>query len=309
MVHYADAENFFLALLSFVSACSIAVNPPYDVSAEDAAPESTVGSESSDVVQAETDRDVGTETVSDVIPGDVVEGDLSDASMVAAPLPGRARFFTVAPQETANTNREITLDGGDFEAMFLPAETPPRAERVGGCWLFRRGTGNYVHAGSIRLQWDRQSFSVSPQGLMYPYSWHNTFLQAWRVGGEVSLRASGGVVPPFEGSVTFPPGVRVTAPSFSVREYSTVEPLRASWDVVTGQRVRVLIVGLQGRVECDFDGVSGNGFIPPNALSGLGMGAAYLMVGTIYQLQVMAGNVPVEISAMSLSFRQSVLLR
>jgi hypothetical protein len=123
------------------------------------------------------------------------------------------------------------------------------------------GNGNQYSAGVITL-----ADGTSSLGTLTPNnngSYPVVTNQTWNAGDTLSANAAGDVVHTFQGTVTAPTGVSITAPTGSgalgLASVSTSQPLLVSWSGAGGDKIYVVLTGLSGAsltCTCDLHGTN-----------------------------------------------------
>jgi len=186
------------------------------------------------------------------------------------------------------------------------------------------GSETLVSAGTLTV--GAATFSPIPAGsdAGTPGGYSGTSGVAWPSGQTVHVRATGGVVPAFEGdvvavpllTVSTPPGIVGTANGLNAELTGGLSKsgVPLAWTPVDGIQVFATVVQTKAgeyeaevTVNCTFDAAAGSGTIPAAALTDLSTAPALqdgvmgpdtvLTLSTVSETSVMAGNDPIYISA------------
>jgi hypothetical protein len=175
------------------------------------------------------------------------------------------------------------------------------------------GKSMLVSAGAITFTYGaNQSMTLAPDANGHYANVVQQFLFA--TGDVISVSASGGTVPAFTSSITFPAGVTVTSPT----TLSSVSKsgFTASWNATTSpvhiqidQFVASMASTSSTSIDCSYAGAAGAGSVSPSAMMDLvpGAGVTGVAILTLVDTQSSSGDYSVDLGASVMGFSAPVV--
>jgi hypothetical protein len=214
------------------------------------------------------------------------------------------------------------IRGGSFGAGFArpTGGSVCTLNRVAPCDVFEcttstvdAGALTYASAGDVSITGGTQSVTVSP-GSNGSYTFKNTTTVLWNGGETLTMRASGGEVPAFSGTVRAPTTATITVPSAPPAGQSLVinrASFGISWSGGSGSMVYLQLGRSSSStqsvmLQCVFDGSAGSASIPPAAMAYITPGSSgYLAAYTRNTTPVIAGSWAITLQALMFALTQA----
>jgi hypothetical protein len=273
-------------------------------------------------------------------PGDVADAGVTEAGVVtdaSADATGDAADGAIPPPHDAGKDTGGVVGPYGFVSIYSYTQTASTSSGVSAGFYDAPGTSNTCtqttfgacvvsscpsatnppppvnrSAGTVTVSGPGHSFVLSPKADdSYPPSTSQT---AFFSGGEtISVRATGGIVPAFDTSVTAPSTTTITSPTLSIATpTSHARALDLPFTATGGGAGSILVTVSQSAVtypfvsaRCTFPGSSTSFAVPAGVFGALPVGNVLVGGAAWSQVNLKAGDATVSVSAMALVVNSS----